>query len=307
MTLSAKGSRCRPIIVLGPERSGTSVVAEMVHRWGAYAGEPGKIRPADEHNARGYWEYLPIWDFLVELGDLSAGTSWWDPSFQELVHSRLSVPRYADRAREMIAEMGRSERPWVWKDPALAFCLSFWTRIWGDAVYIVTVRNPCDVAQSWKRFVLSAEAQGPGELVAAYLLRWQYIMLLILQHTEGVADKLFLAYENVLRAPIETARTLAGFMDRTVSAVSDDTCIEAMAQAVDPTLCHYQTTVPLAQVSAVTPEQEALYDFVSAKIEDPFKPFDETQYPLRAGWSEFVKEMEGVARSLQPQREPTSA
>ncbi len=27
-----------PIIVLGVERSGTSVVAEMLHRWGAYAG-----------------------------------------------------------------------------------------------------------------------------------------------------------------------------------------------------------------------------------------------------------------------------
>ena len=25
-----------PIIVLGAERSGTSVVTEMVHRWGAY-------------------------------------------------------------------------------------------------------------------------------------------------------------------------------------------------------------------------------------------------------------------------------
>jgi len=31
-----------PIIVLGVERSGTSVVAEMIHRWGAYAGDQEK-------------------------------------------------------------------------------------------------------------------------------------------------------------------------------------------------------------------------------------------------------------------------
>ena len=31
-------SKSHPIIVLGVERSGTSVVAEMLHRWGAYVG-----------------------------------------------------------------------------------------------------------------------------------------------------------------------------------------------------------------------------------------------------------------------------
>ena len=31
------------IIVLGVERSGTSVVAEMVHKWGAYAGSFRKV------------------------------------------------------------------------------------------------------------------------------------------------------------------------------------------------------------------------------------------------------------------------
>jgi hypothetical protein len=69
-------SKPHPIIVLGVERSGTSVVAEMVCRWGAYSGEDEKLRKGDEHNIQGYWEYTPIWDFLVELGDLAAGVSW---------------------------------------------------------------------------------------------------------------------------------------------------------------------------------------------------------------------------------------
>ena len=52
-----------PIIVLGAERSGTSVVSEMVHRWGAYAGPSEKLHKADAHAPRGYWEFLPL-EFL---------------------------------------------------------------------------------------------------------------------------------------------------------------------------------------------------------------------------------------------------
>ena len=37
-------SESHPIIVLGAERSGTSVVVEMVYRWGAYAGPSEKLQ-----------------------------------------------------------------------------------------------------------------------------------------------------------------------------------------------------------------------------------------------------------------------
>lgn len=63
-------SLCRPVIVLGAERSGTSACAEMVHAWGAHAGDPGDLPAADELNPRGRWEYLPLWDLLAEIGDL---------------------------------------------------------------------------------------------------------------------------------------------------------------------------------------------------------------------------------------------
>ena len=41
-------SKSHPIIVLGVERSGTSVVAEMLHRWGAYVG-PSESRRYECH------------------------------------------------------------------------------------------------------------------------------------------------------------------------------------------------------------------------------------------------------------------
>ena len=64
-----------PIIVLGVERSGTSVVAEMVHRWGAYAVRQKSCTVPMSMPPRGYWEFLPLWDLLAELGDFDAGAT----------------------------------------------------------------------------------------------------------------------------------------------------------------------------------------------------------------------------------------
>ena len=83
-------SKRRAIIVLGAERSGTSVVAEMVRRWGAYSGDAEKLRKGDEQqSAKGYMEYPPIWDVLAKLGDFAEGVSYWDASFEERIKSKL--------------------------------------------------------------------------------------------------------------------------------------------------------------------------------------------------------------------------
>ena len=135
------GSENHPIIVLGVERSGTSVVAEMVHRWGAYAGPSEKLHKADVHAPRGYWEFLPLWDLLAELGDFDAGATWWDRDFQQQIEKKAADPASRKKAIELMAEMSKGG-PWFWKDPALSHFLPFWKRIWTDAIYIITVRNP---------------------------------------------------------------------------------------------------------------------------------------------------------------------
>lgn len=240
-------SKPHPILVLGVERSGTSVVVEMVHRWGAYTGEPENLKKADEHNQQGYWEYTPIWDFLVELGDLAEGASWWDASFQERVRGKLFLPLYRDKAVEMVAVMEKEGTPWVWKDPALSFFLPFWKEIWSDAVYLITVRNPYDTALSWQRFVMPAKLEGSVSLIAGNLLRWQYMMLLILEHTEETERKMFIPYERLVQDPWRHAKRLYEFLNRNCEVeVSDDTRIEVMTEAVHPTLWHNQSQIPFS-------------------------------------------------------------
>ena len=222
-----------PIIVLGVERSGTSVVAEMVHRWGAYAGASETLHEADAHAPRGYWEFLPLWDLLAELGDFASGVTWWDCDFQQRIEDKAANPVYKTKATELMSQMYKGG-PWFWKDPALSHFLPFWKQIWGDATYIITVRNPLDIAVSWQKFIMPANVKVHISFIAMHLLRWQHMMTLILLHTEDAQNRLFLGYEDIMRKPRVQAERLAEFLNSKFgNRISP---IQAMVDAVDPRL-----------------------------------------------------------------------
>ena len=275
-----------PIIVLGVERSGTSVVAEMVHRWGAYAGEPGKLHAADEHCPRGYWEYLPLWEFLAELGEFSTGASWWDANFQERMKDKASDPKYKRKALQLLGEMRKNGGPWFWKDPALCHFLPFWKQLWGDPVYVIAVRHPLDTAVSWQRLIMPPELEGNVSFIPMNLLRWQHMMIQILEHT-GSARRIFIAYEEVLREPRAQAQRLdamlnSGFGNR-VSR------IDGMVDVVNPRLCHHNCNIPFQCLPEATSEQKALYAFLQSLIVNPQQSFDKTAYPMPPCYLEFLK------------------
>ena len=285
-----------PIIVLGVERSGTSVVAEMVHRWGAYAGAPKTLHEADVHAPRGYWEFLPLWDLLAELGDFASGATWWDRDFQQRIEDKAADPVYRTKAIELMSQMHKGD-PWFWKDPALSHFLPFWKQIWGDAIYIITVRNPLDTAVSWQKFIMPSDMKVRISFVAMNLLRWQHMMTLILQHTEGAQHRLFLGYEDIMRAPRVQAERLAEFLNSKFE--NQISPIQAMVDAVDPRLWRNDCRMPFDQVPEATESQKALYSFARQKIKNPLELFDITKYPLPPGYLEFLNIQEALLKACR--------
>ncbi|MDE0401030.1 MAG: sulfotransferase [Candidatus Poribacteria bacterium] len=283
-----------PIIVLGVERSGTSVVAEMLHRWGAYAGPSEKLHKADRHAPRGYWEFLPLWDLLAELGDFEAGATWWDRHFQRQMEKKAANSGYRTKATELMTEMYKSG-PWFWKDPALSHFLPFWKRIWDDAIYIITVRHPLDTAVSWQKFIMPANVPVRISFVAMNLLRWQHMMTLILQHTEDAQHKLFLGYEDIMCDPRAQAERLACFLNSKFG--QRDSSIQAMVDIVEPRLWRNNCGIPFNQALEATAEQKALYTFARQKIENPLEPFDVAKYPLPPGYLDFLNIQEALLKT----------
>ena len=289
-------SESYPIIVLGVERSGTSVVAEMVHRWGAYAGPPEKLHKADVHAPRGYWEFLPLWDLLAELGDFDAGATWWERDFQQRMEKKAADPACRQKAIELMAEMYKG-CPWFWKDPALSRFLPFWKQIWGDAIYIITVRNPFDTAISWQKFIMPSNVEVCISFIAMNLLRWQHIMTLILRHTEDAQHRLFLGYEDIVCDPYVQAKKLTTFLNAKFG--QRDLPIQAIVDAVEPQLWRNNCDVPFEQVTEATSEQKALYAFARRKIDNPLEPFDITKYPLPPGYLEFLNMQEALLKACR--------
>jgi hypothetical protein len=290
-----------PIIVLGVERSGTSVVAEMVHRWGAYAGPPEKLHSADVHAPRGYWEFLPLWDLLAELGDFDAGATWWDRDFQHRIAKKAADPASRKKAVDLMAEMHKGG-PWFWKDPALSHFLPFWKQIWGDAVYIITVRNPRDTAVSWQKFIMPSNVKVRISFVAMNLLRWQHMITLILQHMEDAQHRLFFGYEDIMRNPRVQAERLAEFLNSKFgNRISP---IQAMVDAVDPRLWRNDCRMPFDQVPEATESQKALYSFVRRKIKNPLEPFEIEKYPLPPGYLEFLNIQEALLKACRELETP---
>ena len=283
-----------PIIVLGVERSGTSVVAEMIYRWGAYAGEPEKLRAADEHAPRGYWEYLPLWDLLADLGEFTSCATWWNPNFQERMKDKAADPKYKRITLELLDEMRKDGRPWFWKDPALCHFLPFWKRLWGDPIYVVTIRNPFDIAVSWQRFVMPAQLERRVSFIPMNLLRWQHMMMQILEHTNSTTHRIFVAYDEVIQNPRAQAKRLSTFLNsRFGNRVSR---VKAMADAVDSQLCHNNCNIPFQDLPEATCEQKALYTYVQSMIENPQTPFDQTAYPMPPGYLEFLKVQDALLK-----------
>ena len=287
-------SESHPIIVLGVERSGTSVVAEMVHKWGAYAGPSEKLHEADVHAPRGYWEYLPLWDLLAELGDFDTGATWWDRDFQERIQKKAADPVYRKKASELMGKMHK-EGPWFWKDPALSHFLPFWKQMWGDAIYIITVRNPLDTAKSWQKFIMPSNVEVCISFVAMNLLRWQRMMTLILQHTEDARHRLFLGYEEIIHNPRAQAEKLANFLNAKYGKRVSP--IQAMVDAVEPQLWRNDCGIPFKDVPEATLKQKALYTFARQKIDNPFEPFDIAKYPLPPGYLEFLNVQEALLKA----------
>jgi len=153
------------------------------------------------------------------------------------------------------------------------------------------------MAHRWGAYAGESEKVRRGD----DLLRWQYMMLLILEHTEEAERKIFTPYEGLVQEPWKQAKRLCAFLNRNSEVkVSDDTRIEVMAEAVNPKLWHNRSQIPFSQVHEATNEQKALYQFLERKVEEPLKKFEIAKYPMPPGWREFVKNREALIRVHSP-------
>ena len=163
---------------------------------------------------------------------------------------------------------------------------------------IIAVRNPLDVAASWQKFVLSAELEGSMDLIPTNLVRWQYITLLILQHTDHTSNKLFVSYEETVQGPLTQAKRLSAFLDGQSRWVPRHASVERMAGIVTPELWHNHNPIRFSENHQATIEQRALYRHLQLRLDDSGTQFDRAAFPMLPKWRSFLKEQDARRESI---------
>jgi hypothetical protein len=291
-------SGSRPIFVLGIDRSGTSMLSEIVFRWGAYAGDLELLGGADQGNPQGYWEYKPLQGLVLDLL-LAPGVAPWEPGFKEGVRRCAFDPQYRDRALAMIAEMQAANRPWFWKEPTFAFSLPFWRELIPDPVYLMTLRNPYHSAKSYEKFSLPPSLNGRVRLLAYFFLRWQSFMTAVIEELTTVRSKIFVSYEALLSSPAEQCARICRFLDAELPGADGDHVerLDRMTRVVNPDLWRNASPVAFSEVPESSAEQRALFSYLSSRLDGDVSDFDPAHYPLPSCWPEYASNF-GLMRRL---------
>lgn len=292
----------RAIIVLGMHRSGTSLVAELADKWGAFAN--GEFLPVDSRNPRGYWEYAPLVHFNRRLLVSVGSESFVPPSDEDgkRLEERALESVWSKEASQLIAAMESGNRVWYWKDPRLAVMLPFWQRFWDDVVYVITVREPLDTALSLKK-------RDNLPTTAGHLL-WQRYMTAILKGTDTHPRRIFVQYGRILAQPLDECRRLCDFLDEHC-ALGDgqppERRVESMLRAVNPNLRSYASAGAFFSSPEVTEGQKNLYRYLRSRALSQDEPIDPGVFDIYPGWRDYLRalvSLEEVRRTLSKKEQP---
>lgn len=274
----------RPIIVLGMHRSGTSLVAELIDKCGAFGND--EFLPADYRNPQGYWEYAPLVHFNRRLLASVRSQSFVPPSDQDerTLRERASLSPWKSEATQLISAMEVGERGWYWKDPRLAVMLPFWQQFWGEAVFVIAVREPSDTA-------LSLEKRDKLPLTAGYLL-WQRYMTAALKHTEREPRRIFVQYERLLAEPVRECRRLCGFLEAHCRLTETKTLgqrVDSMIAAVNPKLRSNSSPTSFFATPNVIEGQKSLYRYLQSKANDQDEVIGSGAFDIYPGWRDYLQ------------------
>jgi len=281
------------IIVAGIYRSGTSLTSELIHRWGAYAGREEDIFK-DEY---GSMEHLA----LQKLNDELLNNNSRVPTPADQLMDKAQDPVLKEKALQILAAMDAEAEEnqavaWVWKDPRLPLVLPFWSSIWGDVIYVITVRHPVETIIS----AANMEGLEPDQVpLSAGFAYWQFCMLNVLTFTQDSRRKLFIAYDQLLQNPQQECARLCHFLDTQCEISSEDAVqrINSLSAQISVKKHHFQHPQALAEVGTTTREQRALFNFLRVKTMYPDEVFDNDDFAIYPGWREYLQVIDMLVSS----------
>lgn len=202
----------KTVVVLGNAKSGTSLVAGILHILGVDIGK--KFVEADEYNPKGYFE---DYDF-VNLTDAifkAAKSNYWNfPSREKLLAQR---DNFDQQMQKLIRKKEQGKRIWGWKDPWVNILVELFLPHLTNPHFIIIFRNSLAIARSSVTFTKGKQREfwvkHPITLFHGLKLANFYDRI-ILDFFEKYPklSRLFLAFEEIIDNPVRETKKIGKFL-----------------------------------------------------------------------------------------------
>ena len=212
----------KTIIVLGM-RSGTSLVAGLLHDMGIYMGENFQL--PDEKNAKGYFEEITIRDTINKY--LLNGDRFSAKPVRTVQLEHLASLKEAIDAQ-------KKEPMWGFKAPGACFAIKAIELFVDNPMYIMCTRDVSEVGQSLEKEQQHSYPRGFN--CTNYATYMQHTMH---EETRG-NPRHEVKYSEILAHPEREIYELGKFIGLDI----DESDRMRLAKRVDPTLQHYFSSRP---------------------------------------------------------------
>ena len=190
------------VCVIGMHRSGTSLISGILNLCGVNFGDEKKLLFNGLDNEKGHWENVDVMSINEKILNIFGGS--WDnpPSFPDNWENDKSL-FYLYEELDQIKE-NFSGVVCGFKDPRTSITLPFWKKVFPNMKYIISVRDPREVASSlFKR---------DGIQVRDGIVLWLIYFQQILLNTEN-SNRIFVNYQSVLDGGVAEIKKIVSFID----------------------------------------------------------------------------------------------
>ncbi|MBN2369755.1 MAG: glycosyltransferase [Vicinamibacteria bacterium] len=195
------------ICIAGMHRSGTSMVARLLHSFGLDLGPAAELRAGAPDNEHGFWEDRRFVEINTEILDRLGGG--WDapPHMEAGWETRPDLAGLRERAASLVASRSLQET-WGFKDPRSSLTLPFWKTLIPNLKVIVCLRHPLEVQASLSKRGHSSKALG--------LRLWKEYATRILAAT-APSQRVITSYDVFFENPVPELKRLCDFSGLAVS------------------------------------------------------------------------------------------
>ena len=134
-----------PILITGCARSGTSLVAGIINKRGAFGGV---MSGANSNNAKGMFENARIRNDVVKPYFQSLGVDKMGQYPLPDVDNMPIPPNWKSRIEQVMQDEGYKDGPWMYKGAKLCLHWKVWNYAFPNAKWIIVRRKPTDIIHS---------------------------------------------------------------------------------------------------------------------------------------------------------------